>query len=616
MKLTYSQLSSAGPVRQTNEDWCWFWEPQNQDEYRTRGAVAALADGVGGHGGGDVASRLAVEVAVRRFLEIKPDARVKQTLDRMFTSANIAVYDRGMARRQPVRMATTLTVSIFRGEEVTVGHVGDCRAYLISKSGDVEQITTDHNYAAAQLKLGLLTPEEASTSDLRCLLTRSIGKDITVQVDIYSRPIRNGSVLVQCSDGLYAHVTEQEIRETVLRAAPADACRQLIELAEKRGTDDNLSIQVIAIDDVPVVLYHLGNPYTERVNAMHGESEIGQVLDDRFELTDVISRSGMASIYKARDRQTGQTVAVKVPFMQFESDPAFFSRFQREEEIGRLLDHPYILHFVPVDGKKSRPYIAMELLEGQTLRQRMRNAGSLSVDEALTTASRVCEALEHMHKHQIVHRDLKPENIMVCQDGSLRIMDFGIAKAAALRRLTFAGLSPAMGTPDYMAPEQVKGKRGDARTDIYSLGAILYEMLTGAAPFEGANPYLIMNARLVGDPEAPRKRNPQISPQVEEIILRAMEREPIDRYQSAAEMKADLDHPELVELTGRHERLRPPSRWKARWRMIRGTLLMLLIPVVVFALFALVFFAFRKAPVSPEPASTEHYRSVDHRTAR
>jgi serine/threonine-protein kinase len=603
-------------VRQINEDWCWFWEPENQDEFRSRGAVAALADGVGGHGGGDVASRLAVEVAVRRFLEIKPDARVKQTLDRMFASANIAVYDRGMSRRQAGRMATTLTVSIFRGDEVTVGHVGDCRAYLISKSGQIEQITTDHNYAAAQLKLGLLTPHEAATSDLRCLLTRSIGKDITVQVDVYSRPIRSGSILVQCSDGLYAHVTDQEIQTTVMRAAPADACRELIELAEKRGSDDNLSIQVIAIDDVPVVLYHLGNPYTDRVNAMHGESEIGQVLDDRFELTDVICRSGMASIYKAHDRQTDQTVAVKVPFMQFESDPAFFSRFQREEEIGRLLDHPYILHIVPVDGKKSRPYIAMELLEGQTLRDLMRSAGSLSVPDALAIGSRVCEALEHMHKHEIVHRDLKPENIMVCKDGSLRIMDFGIAKAAALRRLTFAGLSPAMGTPDYMAPEQVKGKRGDARTDIYSLGAILYEMLTGAAPFEGANPYLIMNARLVGDPEAPRKRNPGIPPEVEEIILRAMEREPNDRYQSAAAMKADLDHPERVELTGRHERLRPPVRWKARWRMIRATVIMLSIPVVALAVFVLLFWAFRQDQAPGQPASRDYHRPVEHRTAK
>ena len=240
----------------------------------------------------------------------------------------------------------------------------------------------------------------------------------------------------------------------------------------------------------------------------------------------------------------------------------------------------------------------------------------MSVPDAVATASRVCEALDHMHKHEIVHRDLKPENIMMCKDGSLRIMDFGIAKAAAMRRITFAGLSPAMGTPDYMAPEQVKGKRGDARTDIYSLGAILYEMVTGAAPFEGANPYLIMNARLVGDPVAPRKRNPAIPPEIEEIILRAMEREPADQYPSAAAMKADLDHPAGVELTGRHERLRPPAGWRARWRMIRSSVIMLLIPAVVFAAFSLFYFVFRQAQAPTGSASTEHSRPAEPRSAK
>src|ERR1043166_4984124 len=133
----------------------------------------------------------------------------------------------------------------------------------------------------------------------------------------------------------------------------------------------------------------------------------------------------------------------------------------------------------------SRPYLVMEYLQGQTLDEVMQVTRPLPEKDALQIASRLCDALEYMHEHDVIHRDLKPQNVMLCNDGSLRIMDFGIAKAGSSKRITFGGFSPTLGTPDYMAPEQVKGQRGDERTDIYSLGAILYEMLTGRLPFEG-----------------------------------------------------------------------------------------------------------------------------------
>jgi serine/threonine-protein kinase len=166
-------------------------------------------------------------------------------------------------------------------------------------------------------------------------------------------------------------------------------------------------------------------------------------------------------------------------------------------------------------------------------------------------------------------------------------MDFGIARGGEGRRITYTGFTPAMGTPDYMAPEQVKGKRGDARTDIYSLGAILYEMLTGRQPFEGENPLVIMNARLISDPVAPRKVNPELSPQIEEIILHAMERDPAKRYTSAAEMKTEIDNPDTVTVTGRSERLQAQVPWKQGWRKNRSMILALLIPALVILFFIL-----------------------------
>jgi serine/threonine protein kinase len=313
-----------------------------------------------------------------------------------------------------------------------------------------------------------------------------------------------------------------------------------------------------------------------------------ETLDGRQQIEGLIGRGGMASIYKAKDLVTGQAVAVKIPHQGFESDPAWFARFQREAEIGQKLNHPNILRFLDV-GEHSRPYIVMEYLEGKTLDRVMNKIRPLPISDALQIASQVCGALAHMHEHKIVHRDLKPQNIMNCNDGSLRIMDFGIAKSTEMRRITFAGFSPAMGTPDYMAPEQVQGKRGDERTDIYSLGAVLYEMATGSVPFEGDNPFVVMNARITGDPIAPRKLNREIPKEIEEIILHAMEREPHCRYASAAAMKADLDDPEAVKLTGRHQHLQSVQGWQARWQRSKLIILSALLPVLGFLIAFILF---------------------------
>jgi serine/threonine-protein kinase len=315
--------------------------------------------------------------------------------------------------------------------------------------------------------------------------------------------------------------------------------------------------------------------------SMANEVKPGDVIDGRFEIEGVISRSGMASLFKAKDLTTKQTVAVKIPYMQLESDPNTFARFQREEEIGELLNHPNILKFIKVPNK-SRPYIVTEYLEGKPLSTVMNEVRPLPIPDAVQIASYICGALAHMHENKVVHRDLKPQNIMICEDGTLRIIDFGIAKSTEMRRLTFAGFTPAMGTPDYMAPEQVKGKRGDERTDIYSLGAVLYEMTAGSVPFEGPNPFIVMNSRITGDPVAPRKLNPEISEALEEIILHAMEREPHRRYQSAAAMKAELDDPESVKLTGRHHQLISPKIWKARWQGSRLVILSAALPLLLF----------------------------------
>jgi serine/threonine-protein kinase len=584
MDLVYAQKSVTGPVREKNEDTIGFWKPATPEQVRAVGIAAIIADGVGGTGRGQEASQLAVNTTLGALKATQDEQEADAMLRRIFNDANKTVYDAAMSDHQG-KMATTLTVSIFRNDEIFIGHLGDSRVYLI-RNGVLTRLTSDHSYVALQVKLGLVKERDAMSSPMRSMITRSLGQDLICGVEVFKHTLEKGDILVQCTDGLYSVVLDDEICDVAGHLSPEAACEELIAQAEKRGTDDNISVQVIKINDVEHRHFYRGTPfYTKAAPSVSNEIQPGQVLDDRFEIIAQINRSGMASIFKANDIQTGKTVAIKVPLMQFESDAATFSRFEREEEIGKALEHPYILKIFAIDPKrKSRPYIVMEYLEGRTLGDLSREVHPLPERDAVKIASRICEALDHMHKNEIVHRDLKPQNIMICNDGSIRIMDFGIAKSLKMRRITFVGFSPAMGTPDYMAPEQVKGKRGDERTDIYALGAILYELCTGASPFEGETPYAVMNARLTGDPIAPRKVNPKLTQAVEEIILHAMERNPAERYPSAMAMKEELDDYEKVELVERYKHLEKPQLWKSKFRLLPLILAFILIQVVGFML--------------------------------
>ncbi|PYU90873.1 MAG: hypothetical protein DMG25_16190 [Acidobacteria bacterium] len=304
---------------------------------------------------------------------------------------------------------------------------------------------------------------------------------------------------------------------------------------------------------------------------------------DHYRIEGVAARSGMASIFRATDVRTGRPVAIKVPHPEMESDPVFFERFHREEEIGKAMDHPGVMKVIAEDGR-SQVYMVMEWVEGRLLRQVLNEQRKLPPERAVRIALRILDTLEYLHSHGIVHRDLKPENVMVDAEDRIKLIDFGIAAKTGARRLTFAKLSQTLGTPDYISPEQVKGKRGDARSDLYAVGVMLYEMLTGKAPFTGPNAFVIMNDRLLNSPVPPREIDPAISPQLQEIIYRALERDPSKRYASAREFAWDLEHQDQVGAAERPE-LRD-WKWRRRpWpRRILFYLALALIPVIIFAL--------------------------------
>ena len=302
---------------------------------------------------------------------------------------------------------------------------------------------------------------------------------------------------------------------------------------------------------------------------------------DEYQLESLVATSGMASIFRATDTRNGRAAAIKVPHPEAELDPIFHERFLREIEIGVRLQHPCIRQIFSTDDH-SRVYMAMEWLDGRLLRQVLAEGGPLTIPRAVAIATEILDALEYMHGSGVVHRDLKPENIMVADDGHIKIIDFGIAAVAGSRRLTFGKLSQVMGSPDYISPEQVKNKRGDARSDLYAVGVILYEMLTGEPPFHGANPFAVMNARLIEAPRPPSEINPDIPPDVSAVVMRALERDPKQRYASARDFAWNLEHPGELRTPDRPAPV--DLRQQPSHRSLVSYVMLALIPVVVFAL--------------------------------
>jgi serine/threonine-protein kinase len=308
---------------------------------------------------------------------------------------------------------------------------------------------------------------------------------------------------------------------------------------------------------------------------------------DQYRIEGLVARSGMASIFRATDMRSGRQVAIKIPHPEMEGDPVLFDRFKREADIGQKLDHPGVMK-VLADGDRSQTYMAMEWVEGRLLRKALGEAGKFPPERAIKIAVAVADTLDYIHRNGVVHRDLKPENIMIDGDDRVKLIDFGIAGQVGAKRLTFAKLTQVAGTPDYISPEQVKGKRGDGRSDIYALGVMLYEMLTGKTPFPGSNPFAIMNERLLNHPIPPREVNPEISPELQEVIYRALERDPQNRYSTANEFAWDLEHPEEVAARDRAE-MRDYKRRGTPWlKRILFYVAMALIPVAVFGLLFLI----------------------------
>jgi serine/threonine-protein kinase len=297
----------------------------------------------------------------------------------------------------------------------------------------------------------------------------------------------------------------------------------------------------------------------------------GSVLDG-FTIVEAIGHGAFSDVYLATD-PSDRRVVMKLPHEAILADVNSFDRFRREMQIAKTLDHPGIQRSLDIGGDRSRPYLVLEYIDGESLRAILARQGRLDVDKAIDLARQLAAAMAYAHGRSVYHRDLKPENLLVTPDGRLVVTDFGIALMAGARRLTYRWFTSAVGTPDYMAPEQVQGKRGDARTDVYAIGVILFEMLAGRVPWEGDNPLSVMSQHLSAAVPPLHAINPAVPAPIEGIIRKSLRKDPDERYPDAGALLHDLESWHDLDITqfvfAEEAPLRPDSKGRL-WLVVAG----------------------------------------------
>jgi Tol biopolymer transport system component/serine/threonine protein kinase len=358
---------------------------------------------------------------------------------------------------------------------------------------------------------------------------------------------------------------------------------------------DNPETATFCADCGTKLLVHKDIAVTKTIEAPKEELTTGAIFAGRYQIIEELGKGGMGRVYKVHDTEIKEKVALKLLRPEIAADEKTIERFRNEIKLARKIVHKNVGRMFDLGKEKEGYYITMEYVPGQDLRGLIRQSGRLTIETAISVVAQVCEGLAEAHKLGIIHRDLKPGNIMVDKDGNVRIMDFGIARTVESKGITGAGVM--IGTPEYMSPEQVEGKDIDQRSDVYSLGIILYELITGQVPYEGDLPLNVAYKHKHETPQDPRKLNTQIPENLSSIVMRCLEKDKEKRYQSPGEVRSELVNVEKGIPTT--ERVVPKKRpVTSKEITIKFDLKKFFIPALVFIVFLTVvgYFLFRSGP--------------------
>lgn len=496
-------LTHEGRVRTENEDSVFV-------DGKKSPVVAILADGMGGHAGGKQASSVTIKFIRKKLKEAGDLSKLtKEDLCRFVVEASEHLRIEANKDERMQGMGTTLVLALIDATSAKIASIGDSRAYCVSGS-EIRQITKDHSYVQYLYEHNLMSREEMRTHPYRNIIMRAVGME-DAEADGYEIELKRGDTILLCSDGLTGELEDNEIAEILgQRISAKKKVSQLIERALMHGGRDNISVAIV-----------------------ENKGIIGEILQDKYEVQELIAEGGMSRVYKGVCTKTGNDVAIKIFKTEFLDVPQAVEGFKQEARAAAMLHHPNLMHAIDVGKIGKFRYIVSDYVPGIELKTML---GDLSIEQSVEIIKKVLAGIGYAHNRGVVHQDLKPNNILMDGDRPV-IIDFGIAK---MPEETEKG-DCVLATVDYFSPEQAMNEHVDARSDIYSIGVMLYEMCTGKLPFEGTDELQIALKHMHQPVTPPKELNPEIPESLNRIILKAMEKKPHDRYLSAAAMKKDLE---------------------------------------------------------------------------
>lgn len=531
LELSISQYSTGGrkDVNQDFHDICIPNEPQ----LTLKGVAIAIADGIGSSSVSQIASKTAVTSFLMDYLST-PDAwSVKKSALRVLGATNSWLHSQTMqsnySHDKNRGYVCTFSAMVLRSSSAYIFHAGDTRIYRL-RDGVLEQLTQDH-------RLWVSRGES--------YLSRALGMEPHVRMDYSSFSVETGDIFLFMSDGVYEFVSDALLVATIENGKSAfeEIAKNIGEMAFEMGSDDNITIQLVRVDALP-------KKEVKEIYKQIEEKPFAPLLEAREEfegytIVRELSASSRSHVYLGVDKESGASVVLKIPSIDMRGDKAYLERFLMEEWVARRINSPYVLKAYIPSRKKNYLYNTLEYVEGQTLSQWIIDHPHPSLETVRQMTEQIAKGLLALHRQEMVHQDLRPHNIMIESSGTLKIIDFGAIRVEGIMDINIRlEQENLLGTALYSAPEYFLGKEGTTRSDLFSMGVIVYEMLSGHFP------YGVEVARAKNEPTQKRLRytplyhyNQEIPVWVDETVKKAVALNPNERYEELSEFLYDLRHP-------------------------------------------------------------------------